>query len=60
MDGWGREVLQCSAFFYMDDSMVTYTEPAWIQGELDTLTGLFNRVGIQTNAGKKVGILCCP
>ena len=58
MDGWGREVLHCSALFYVDGGMVAYTDPAWIQGVLDTTTGFFNRVGIHTNAGKTVGIIC--
>ena len=51
-------MLHCSALFYVDGGMVAYTDPAWIQGVLDTTTGFFNRVGIHTNAGKTVGIIC--
>ena len=32
----------------------------WLQGAFDTLTGLFNKVGIRTNNRKTVGMLCCP
>ena len=31
-DGWGREVLHCSTFFYADNALVVYTDPEWIQG----------------------------
>ena len=34
--------------------------PSTIQGAFNTLVGLFDRVGLQTNVGKTVSIVCCP
>ena len=59
-DRWGREVRYCAEFFYVDDSLVALTDPVWMQGEFDTLTGLFDRVGLQKNVRKTVGIICHP
>ena len=57
---WGRGVLYCTDFFYTDDIMVASTDPEWIQGVFNTLTGLFDRVGLRNNVGKTVGMLCRP
>ena len=59
-DGWGREVIHHLAFFYADDGLVASTDPVWIQGLFNNLTGLFYRVGIQKNSRKTVGIVCRP
>ena len=40
--------------------MVASSDPGWIQGAFSTLVGLFDRVGLKTNAGKKVGMFCRP
>ena len=48
------------AFFYADDGLVASTDPVWIQGLFNNLTGLFYRVGIQKNSRKTVGIVCRP
>ena len=32
----------------------------WLQGAFNALVGLFDRVGLQTNAGKTVGMVCHP
>ena len=42
--GWGREVLHRTNFYYKDDGLVTSTDPVWLQGAFENLTGLFNRV----------------
>ena len=49
-----------AAFFYADDRMVVSTETGWIQTKFDTLTGLFNRVGLKKNVTKTVGMVCHP
>ena len=49
-----------AAFFYADDGPVASTDPVWLQGAFDTLTGLFNRVRLQTNVGNTVGVICRP
>ena len=59
-DGWGREVQHCASFFYADDILVALTDLVWLQGVFDTLTGLLDRVGLQTNSGNMVGMLCFP
>ena len=41
-----------SDFFYADYVLVALTDPVWLQGAFGTLTGLFNRVELWTNAGK--------
>ena len=57
---WGREVLHRIAFFYADSSLVASTDPGWIQGAFDTLTGLFGNVGLRINVGTTVGMLFHP
>ena len=46
-----------AAFFYEDNRMVASTNGGWIQTALETLTGLFNRVGLRTNSKKNVGMV---
>ena len=40
--------------------MVALSDPRWLQGVFNTMVGLFERVGLQTNAGKTVGTVCHP
>ena len=44
--------------FYVDDGMVASLDPRWLQGDFITLVGLFNRVGLKTNIGKTVEMVC--
>ena len=48
------------ALFYADDGMVAFSDPVWLRGAFNALVGLFDRVGLQTNAGKTVGMVCRP
>ena len=57
-DGWVREVQHISAFFYANDRLVALTDPVWLQGAFDTLTGLFKRVGLRKNISNMVGMHC--
>ena len=59
-DGWGKEVLCCATFSHRDDILVASTDPVWLHGAFDTLARFFDRVGLQTNAGETVGMLCRP
>ena len=52
-DGCGRYVLHRTAFFYPDDSLVAYTDPDWMHRVFETLTGLFNRLGIRKLLGRQ-------
>ena len=58
--GWGREVPHRSDLFYAYDGLVVSTDPDWLKGGFDTLTRLFDRVGLQNNVGKTVRVLCRP
>ena len=53
----GQEGKHQNDLFYTDDGMVASSEPQWIQGAFSTLVGLFDRVGLQNNLGKKVGMV---
>ena len=56
----GREGRYQAALFYADNSMVASSDPTWIQGEFNALVVLFDRVGVQTNSGKTVSMVCHP
>ena len=49
-----------AALLYADDGMVASSDPRWLQWAFDTLASLFERVGLRTNAGKTVSIVCRP
>ena len=49
-----------SALFYADDGMVASSDPRWLQWVFDTLVSLFERVGLRTNVGKTVSMVCRP
>ena len=59
-DEWGREVLHHVALLYIDNSLVASIEPDCMQGTFDNLARLFDMVGIHTNVGETVGMLCRP
>ena len=40
--------------------MVALSEPTWIQGAVNALVGLFDRVGLQTKVGKTVVMVGHP
>ena len=40
--------------------MFVLLEPTWFQGAFTALVGLFDRVGLRTNVGKTVSIVCHP
>ena len=42
------------AFFYADNRMVASANPGWLQTAFDTLTGIFNRVGLWIKVRKTV------
>ena len=56
----GQEGRHQAALFYTNDSMVASSDPAWLQGAFTALVGLFDRVGLQNNFGKTVGMVCHP
>ena len=54
----GREGRHQAALFCADDGMVTSFDPRWVQWAFTNLVGLFDRVGLKTNVGKTVSIIC--
>ena len=48
------------ALFYADIGLVASTDPGWHQSAFETLTGIFDRVGLQKNIRKTVGMVCNP
>ena len=55
-----QEGILHSNLFYMDNGMVALSELCWLQGAFDTLVGLFDKVGLRTNAGETVDMICQP
>ena len=55
----GQERRYQNVLFYADNGIVASLDPQWIQGEFSTLVGLVDRVGLRTNVGRTVGIVCC-
>lgn len=53
-------MLQCAALFFTDNGLIASTDPDWLQGAFETLIGLFNRMGLRTNVGKTVRMICLP
>ena len=47
-----------NALFYLENGMVGSSNSIWLQGAFSTLVGLFDRVGLKTNIGKTVGMVC--
>ena len=56
----GNEGRHQVALFYTYDGMVDSYDPQWLQVDLNTLVGLFDRVGLRKNFGKTVGMVCHP
>ena len=56
----GREVRHQSAVFYADNGMVVSSESAWLQGAFNALLAIVDRVGLLTNVGKTVSMVCHP
>ena len=55
-----REGRHQATLFYADDGMVASSDPRWLQWDFNTLVGLFDRVGLHTNVGKTVSMICRP
>ena len=44
--------------FYADDIMIAPSDLGWLHGAFRTMLGLFYRVGIKTNVGNTVEMIC--
>ena len=56
----GKEGRHQAELFYTNNGMVASSDPVWIQGAFNALVVLFDRVGLQINVGKTVGMACHP
>ena len=56
----GREGRHQAALFYANNSMVASFNSRCLQWAFNTLDGLFDCVGLHTNAGKAVSMTCRP
>ena len=54
----GQEGRHQAALFYADDGMVASLDPVWLKVAFNALVGLFDRVALQTNVEKTVGMVC--
>ena len=50
----------CAAFFYTNYGLFALTDPVWLHGAFETLTSLFDRVGLRKKSGKTFGMIYCP
>ena len=60
MEGFRRDVQSLAAYFYADDKLITSMRATHIQRNFDTLTELFEHVGIRTNVSKTASMACKP
>ena len=50
----GREGRHKATLFYMNDGMLALSDPQWLQCAFKQLVGLFDRVVLSTNTGKRL------
>ena len=56
----GKEVRHQADLSYAGDGMVAPSNPHWLQCAFNALFGLFKRMGLRTNVGKTVSMVCIP
>ena len=59
-DGIGDRVADILVAFFVDDGLVASRDPVWLQESFDILIGLFERIGLFTNAAKTKVMTCIP
>jgi exonuclease III len=59
-NGLGPQVEEKLAVLYADDGLISSTDHEWLQHAVDALTGLFRRIGLETNAAKTKSMTCFP
>ena len=59
-DGIGERVAEILVAFYVDDGRIASRDPVWLQESFDILIGLFERIGLFTNAAKTKVMTCIP
>ena len=56
--GLGLSIQDLAVYFYTENVFITSTQPERLQRAFDVLTGLFDWIGLQTNARKMVSMEC--
>ncbi len=59
-DGLGECVVKILVAFYVDNGLIASRDPVWLQESFDVLIGLFERIGLFTNAAKMKAMVCIP
>ena len=59
-EGCRWEICWWSALFYAYDNVIASNHTEWLQGDFDALAGIFDWVGLRTNVGNTVGMICKP
>jgi Reverse transcriptase (RNA-dependent DNA polymerase) len=58
--GLGFTVEERLALFYTDDGYIGSRDDSWLSNELQILSDLFRRVGLESNAAKTKSMSCLP
>jgi hypothetical protein len=54
-NGLGEHVVKILVVFYVNDGLIASCDPVWLQESFDVLVGLFELIGLFTNAAKNKG-----
>jgi hypothetical protein len=57
-NGIGNRMAKILVAFYIDDELIVTRDPFWLQELFDILIGLFERIGLFTNASKTKVMVC--
>jgi hypothetical protein len=58
--GLGDRVVKILVAFYVDVGLIASCDPIWLQESFDVLIGLFEWIGLFTNAVKTKAMVCIP
>jgi hypothetical protein len=59
-DGLGEPVVEILVAFYVNNGLIASRDPVWLQESFNVLIGLFERIGLFTNAAKTKAMVCIP
>ncbi len=59
-DKIGNQVAEMLVAFYVDNGLIASRDPVWLQELFDILIGLFEWIGLFTNASKTKVMVCTP
>ncbi len=59
-NGIGARVAEILVAIYVNDGLIASRDPVWLQESFDILIGLFERIGLFTNASKTKVMVCIP